>query len=231
MTGSRVRAAVLEELFGEAARPRSVSSLARIAGARHFAVQKELARLRAAGVIRERPLERKAGPLYEADPRSPGHLELCRYFRVTGGTPARIREAIALLDPVQLAWVYGPYAEGTPGPAPICVVSISREPRRVREAIRGVECPPGRPLVVDAVSIAEWTYRLERRELRVLAIRRAPRLWLIGDPTELRRRERSEIASRKSRQDAIRNWREELSDDWDENFDPYAPAWGERAPR
>jgi len=52
------------------------------------------------------------------------------------------------------------------------------------------------------------------------------KLWIIGNWEELTRRERAEIESKLLLQTVRRNWREELSDEWDEDWDPDAPIPG-----
>lgn len=139
------------------------------------------------------------------------------------GMGARIREASMAVDPKALLWIHGPYAEIPSTLAAIRVAAIAREPRALRERLREFSAAPGmeqRRFILDVMSIAEWVTRLQKREMRLVAIRRAQRLWLMGDGEALRRSERSEMTSRETLQHAIKNWREELSDEWDEDFDP-----------
>jgi hypothetical protein len=141
------------------------------------------------------------------------------------------REAATAVDANALVWMHGPYAE-VPSPlATIRLAAITRESRVMRERLRELGSEPDmmrHRLVIDSMSIDEWVTRLEKREMRLLAIRRAQRLWLLGDTEALRRLERNEIEARRTLKHAIENWREELSDEWDEDFDPFARGWGER---
>lgn len=226
ITGSRVRAAILRELFGDDPRPRAISDLARATGADYSAIRREVLALVRDGVLRPARSDRKLGPVYEGDPEFPGHLELRRLVLVTEGLPARIREAIAAVDPRALGWLYGRDAESASFMPVVRLAAITRDARGVRERLQAIETEPGQRLALEAMSIDEWTYRLERREMRVLAIRRAQRLWLLGDGEALRTLESSAIGGRRIWRDAIKNWREELSDDWDDDFDPFAPVPG-----
>ncbi len=168
-------------------------------------------------------LGRRLLPLFEADPSFPGHLELRRFVLVTVGDAGRIRRAIAPVDPDQLAWIHGPYAEATSFVRAIRVAAITREPRAVRDQLASV-IDLHRPVAVDAMTIKEWSVRLTQREMRILAVRRATRLWLIGNDDLLRRRERRELEWRETWKQALANWKDEV--EWDEDYDPFAPVRG-----
>lgn len=220
ITGSRARAAILIELFGDDPRHRSISDLARAAGIRPSAAAREVRRLVASGLAMNADPARRQGARYRAG-EFPGHLELRRFVLATHGHAARIRAALAPLDPRQLAWVHGRYAQGQPIPRQIRVAVICREPRDARARLGPLADGLGYQILVDAMRISESVVRLQKREMRVIAIRRAPRLWLIGDDEQLRRREHSEAQDRAALKAAIANWREELSDEWDEDYDPF----------
>lgn len=219
ITGSRVRAAVLGELLGDEPHPRSIAELAKVAGVQRSAVFREVRRLVAAGLIEAAVPHRKQGPLYQAA-AFPGHLDLRRFVVLSHGHAARVRAALVPLDAQQLAWIHGTYARSRPTARQIGVVSICGDPRAARDRLAALSDEIGFRIVVDAMRIAEWVTRLQKREMRVLALRRAQRLWVIGDDDLLRRRERDESDARAALKHAIANWREELSDEWDEDYDP-----------
>lgn len=213
-------------LFGQAPASFNLADLTRESGpgARHSPVQRELKRLMAEGLVRRRPSHGRQGTRYMADPSAHGYLELRRLVLVTTGLGARIGEVVDRIDPHALVWLHGPYTEeAAPLIAPR-VVALTAEARQVRRQLQALEMEPGRRLILDVMSTDEWSFRVERREMRALAIRRSQRLWLRGDGNALRRAERWSTDSRRSAREAIRNWREELSDEWDEDFDPDAPV-------
>lgn len=188
------------------------------------AAEREVRRLVAAGVVRRRHHEtRVQGPLYEADPGYPGHLELRRFVLLAVGDAGRIRRALAPPAPTELAWIHGRYAEAVWSIGPIRLVVITPDVQGTREALG----PLGRELryALDAevMSFAEWMARLQKREMRVLGIRRATRLWLIGNDEALREREHLEARARAARKEAIDLWREEAA--WDDDFDPFARSY------
>jgi hypothetical protein len=47
---------------------------------------------------------------------------------------------------------------------------------------------------------------------------------VLGSHQELLARERAELESSKLLKAVRSNWREELSDEWDDDWDPFAPA-------
>lgn len=226
ITGSRARAGIIAELFKEDAGGRSVSALAEAAGVRRTAAVREARRLVAAHVLRPMPLvSRVQGPLYEPDPSFAGHLELRRLVFVTVGLAGAIRRRLLPLDPHQLSWIHGPYAEGRLFRRQIRLAVITQRRREMSEVLTGLGRQIGYELVIDVATLAEWVTRLQKREMRARAIRRAARMWLVGDEELLRQSERAEMSSRATWKAALANWREELSDDWDDDrFDPFAGA-------
>lgn len=222
IAGSRSRAAILAQLFGDDALPRSVTELARAAGLSHSAMHNEVSALLAAGVIRRRPGDRR--PKYVADRSFPAAVEISRVVCLLAGTAARLREAAAAVDARSLVWIHGPYAELPSVNASLRIAAITEERRALRSALEGAAVHPRRRPSIDVMSIAEWVVRLRQRDMRLLAIRRAQRLWVLGDGDQLRRQERGEMEARDILKRAIANWREELSDEWDEDFDPDAPV-------
>jgi hypothetical protein len=200
--------------------------LARSSGVHHSAVRREVLRLVGEGILRRWPHSEDPRPKYDADPAFPAYLQLRRLMCLLSGPAVRFREAATKIDPSALLWIHGPYAEAPATLAPIRLAAIARQPRLLRKRLHEVGGDPEmvrRRLIVDAMSIEEWVTRLEKREMRLLAIRRAQRLWIVGDGDSLRRRERAEIEARTTLKNAIKNWREELSDEWDENWDPFDP--------
>jgi len=221
ITGSRARAAILAELLGDDARPHSVSELARLAGVQRSAALKEVRHLVRIGLLRPALPDRRQGPLFEAAV-FPGHLDLRRFVVVAHGHAGRIRAAVEPLDPRQLVWIHGHYAEARTVRRQIRIAALTADPRRTRERVAALASELGMELAVDAMTSAEWARRLERREMRVLAIRRATRLWLIGSDELLRALERSEAQDHATWKKVLANWREEA--EWDEDWDPFAPV-------
>lgn len=107
---SRVRAAILEELFEERGRVRHARELERLTGLSFASVQKELKRLSGLGVLRE---EKDGNRIrYQANPDHPCHEELCSMVRKMTAWLEVLRQQLAATDGVQAAWIFGSYARG-----------------------------------------------------------------------------------------------------------------------
>lgn len=217
ITGSRARAGILTALLREGDGARTAAELTRAAGVKGFGVRREIRRLLDAGLIRKAPIH-TSRVHYQVDPSFTGLPELRRFVRITAGTAGRIRRALLEIDDDQLAWAYGRYAVSSFDSFVIDLVVLTRQKRKVVKSLASLTTGHQiRPLVV---SVAEWVNRLEKKELRTRAIRRSYRLWILGDDEQLVREEQRYISSRKTLQHAIANWREELSDEWDDDWDP-----------
>lgn len=219
ITGSHARAAVLEELV-TAARPRSATDVAGDRRTQLTAIRRELESLTRAGLVRRAEYTRSDhSRLFEMDPAFPGYPDLRRAVLVMTGPPAAIRRSVAPIDPRQLAWIHGPYAEG---PVPlwrIRLLVITSRPRQIRRAFEKVQHELGARPMADVMSIAEWVTRLQQRDLRVRAIRRSVRMWLLGSDEALRNAERHEIERRDLWKAAMENWRDEYEWDADDPVD------------
>lgn len=219
ITGSRARAGIVAELLRESGGARTAAELTRAAGVKGFGVRRELKRLMDAGLIRK--LDRDSGRThYQVDPSFAGLPELRRFVRITAGVAGGIRLALLDIDDDQLAWAFGRYAISSYNTFEIDLVVLTRQKRKVVKSLSSLRTGHRiRPLVM---SVAEWVNRLEKKELRARAIRRSYRLWILGDDERLTQEEQRYISSRATLQHALANWREELSDEWDDDWDPAA---------
>jgi hypothetical protein len=220
ITGSLARAAVLEELV-VAERPRSATDVTRGRRVQLTGVRRELERLVAAGLVRRSTSKRRDhSHLFEMETAYPGFPDLRRAVLVIAGPASVIRGALLSIDQRQLSWIHGPYAEGPASLWQIRVVVITSRGRQVREALARLMHQLEPRMATDVMSISEWVTRLQTREMRIRAIRRAIRMWLIGSDVLLRRAERREIETRALWKAAMQNWRDEY--EWDEDYDPFS---------
>jgi hypothetical protein len=74
---------------------------------------------------------------------------------------------------------------------------------------------------IQCMSMHEWVVRLQKGDVFLRRARRARKLWILGSWDELTAREQTEMESRRLLRFAVANWREELSDEWDEEWDPF----------
>lgn len=106
------RRKLLDLLFGQPGRAYSISELIELAGAGFGAVQREVQRLSASGLLTVEVTGRQK--LYRANPDAPIYEELCTLVAKTMGPAQHIREALdAADDAVELALVYGSVADGS----------------------------------------------------------------------------------------------------------------------
>ncbi len=227
LTGSRVRADVLAALFGARARPWKTMELGRVTRRPHQLVSREVHRLVTAGVLRARIFDGKRH--YEPDPDAPVARELVGLVRQTRGRIPRIRRVVVALRSRAIVWaVSGRVAEvaakDNARARSILFVLTGAPKALVRVQLADVM---PEDMELQCMSIREWIARLEKGDVLLRRARRARKLWILGRWEDLVARERATLEARRLLRSALTNWREELSDDWDEDWDPFAPAPGE----
>ncbi len=79
----------------------------------------------------------------------------------------------------------------------------------------------GRECLLECVSVREWVTRLEKGDVELRRARRARKLWILGSWEDLLAGERAVLGSKRDLHRAIASWREELSDDWYDSWDPF----------
>lgn len=106
---------VLGALYGQPQRSFTVSELIATTAAGSGAVQRELAKLTASGLLTMRPIGNQKH--YQANPAAPIHAELVGIIQKTVGLADVLREALDPLAPqIQHAFVFGSIARGEAGP-------------------------------------------------------------------------------------------------------------------
>lgn len=147
---------LLAVLFGEAVSELSVGELAERAGVAQATASREVSRLAEHGLVVTRPLGRNT--LVAANWALPWAKELRSILVQTVGVLGRLGAALAVLDGVEDAYVFGSWAaryKGEPGPAPrdIDVLVVGDVAlRSVRRACAPVESELAveiNPVVID----------------------------------------------------------------------------------
>lgn len=106
---------VLGALYGQPQRSFTVSELIASTGAGSGAVQRELAKLVASGLLTVRPIGNQKH--YQANPAAPIHAELVGIMQKTVGLADILRDALDPLVPrIEQAFVFGSLARGEAGP-------------------------------------------------------------------------------------------------------------------
>jgi predicted nucleotidyltransferase len=147
---------LLGELFVFADSPISLSELASRAGTSLGGAHKEVERLESSGLVTSRVVGRNR--LIEADQSSPVYLELRGLLLKTLGPEPLLRSALAEVDGIQEAFIYGSWADPAQrSPADIDVLVVG-DPKvgEVYDAASAVETEVGRPVNVTVRSPTEW---------------------------------------------------------------------------
>ena len=217
LIGSRARADLLVVMFGAPPRRLGMRALARAAKRSHQVLARHLRRLVEAGVIRATVSDGRT--TYEPDLAAPAAREIAALVRQTRGRIPLIRRALIALRTPRLAWALpSSRPEGT---RHLDLVILSAAPKSlVRVQLADLVA---RDCQVHCMSVREWVTRLDKGDVDLRRLRRARKLWIRGSWEELLAAERGVIESKRLLQRVTANWQEELSDDWDDQWDPFQP--------
>lgn len=222
---SRARAALLESLF--VARPRwwGARELGRVSGQPHQTASTELRRLLAARLVRLSVTDGRGRYYPETD--DPIAVALARFIRQTRGRIPALRAVLECFEAPSIAWLSGVRPPRALGEAAFDRRSaIAQEQLFVltsvpRRLISGrLAAAGGEALAIHVMTAAEWMARLAKRDVLIERARRSPKTWVRGTSRELGSLEGSHLQARRTLSGALSDWREQLSDDWDEDWDP-----------
>lgn len=164
---------------------------------------------------------------YEPASDGPVGRELTHLVLQTRGRIPKVRHALVQLRSRTIAWSIAGSAGRSGGlrsrGLAALIVLTSAPKSLVRVQLADVV---DRRMEIHCMSIREWVARLEKGDVYLRRARRARKLWVLGSWEELVAGERAELESKRLVSSARRNWREELSDEWDEDWDPFAPIPG-----
>jgi DNA-binding transcriptional ArsR family regulator len=147
---------LLGVLFAPEAVALSIGDLAERAGIAQATASREVARLLEHGIVIDQRIGRTR--LVSANRSLPWALDLQAMLAKTIGVPAMLAAALAGVDGIDEAWIYGSWAAryaGQPGPPPAdidVVVVGTASLRDVRDACRAIEAHIGteiNPIVVE----------------------------------------------------------------------------------
>ena len=179
---SRTQQRVLALLFGQAPRSFHLNELVRLAGVGSGSVQRELARLVAAGLVHRRLLGRQVW--FEANRGSPVFEELRSLARKTFGLADVLRQALApLSERIERAFVFGSVAKGTDtseSDIDLMIIGESLSYADVYSLLTDAEQTLGRKISPTLYSPADWQRRLDEANAFVTRVRHLPTLPIIG---------------------------------------------------
>ncbi len=157
------RKKILRLLFGQPERSYTISELIDLADAGSGAVQREVERLHASGLVKSDTVGRQKQ--YRANPDSPIYSELCSLVAKTFGPADRLREALdSAGDAIELAILYGSVAKGTDraeSDIDVLLVSDTLSLEEVFRILSPVETELGRKINPTLYTRDEFRARLQ----------------------------------------------------------------------
>jgi predicted nucleotidyltransferase len=180
---AKVQQRVLGVLFGNPHRSFYANEVIGLARSGTGAVQRELARLEASGLVTVTRVGKQKH--YQANAGSPVFEELRALVLKTSGLADVLRAALAPLSrSVRAAFVYGSVAKGQDTAASdidLMVVSEHLTYADLFTALEGASARLGRKVAPTIYSSKELAKRLKQDNAFVTRVLAQPKLWLIGD--------------------------------------------------
>jgi predicted nucleotidyltransferase len=179
---SRTQQRVLGLLFGVAEGPLHLNELVRRAGVGSGAVQRELGRLVAAGLVLRQVSGRQV--MFRANAASPVFEELRSLVLKTSGLADLLRAALApMANRIESAFIFGSVAKGadTAGSdIDLMVIGDAVSFADLYPLLVGPEAELRRRISPTIYSLADWHLRLEQANAFVTRVRHLPTIPVIG---------------------------------------------------
>src|SRR5579863_6598893 len=184
----QTRGRVLALLYGAPDEPLFVRQIARLAETSVGTVQRELALLTDAGLIKRSALGSQV--FYQANQEHPDFPELRALFAKTAGVFQMLKAALAPLSTcINLAFVYGSVARGeekaTSDIDLMVIGAVSLD--EVLDAVGPVEKRLRRPVNPTIYSLEDVRARLREGNHFLQSLKKSKKVFLIGDEDEFRK--------------------------------------------
>lgn len=180
---TKVQQRVLGVLFGNPDRSFYANEVIALAGSGTGAVQRELARLEAAGLVTVTRVGKQKH--FQANRAAPVFEELRGLVLKTSGLVDTLRSALAALMPqIQAAFVYGSVAKGkdtAKSDIDLMVVSDSLSHADLFAALEGATQRLGRTVNPTVYSRQELDKRIRADNAFIKRVLSQPKLWVIGE--------------------------------------------------
>lgn len=184
---TKVQQRVLGVLFGNPGRTFYANEIIALAGSGVGAVQRELARLAASGLVTVARVGKQKH--YQANADSPVFEELRGLILKTSGLADVLRTALApLAAQIDAAFVYGSVAKGQDSAVSdidLMVVSENLTHADLFGAIEAAVSRLGRTVNPTVYSRQELEKRIREKNAFIMRVLGQPRLWLIGGEHDL----------------------------------------------
>jgi len=179
---TRTQQRVLALLFGQPHRSFYATELIGLAGAESGAVQREIARLSASGLVTLRQVGNQKH--YQANPDSPLFSEICSVVRKTVGLVEPLRAALAPLAPrIEAAFIYGSVAKGEDTVASdidLLIVAQGVDYAEVYAALESLHAALGRPVNPTVLTRQDVARKVQRKESFITRVMAQPRIYVLG---------------------------------------------------
>ena len=184
---AKVQQRVLAVLFGNPGRSFYAKEIIGLARSGSGAVQRELARLEASGLVTVTRVGKQKH--YQANARSPVFEELRALALKTFALADVLRAALAPVSPgIHAAFVYGSIAKGQDTAASdidLMIIADSLTYADLFAALEEASARLGRKVAPTIYSSQELAQRVKQDNAFVTRVLAQPKLWLIGDDRDL----------------------------------------------
>jgi predicted nucleotidyltransferase len=184
---SHVQARVLGIFFREPDQTFQLTEVIARAGSGRGAVQRELEKLTAVGIISLVPFGKRK--LYRVNRESPIFNELHQLVLKTAGIAEPLQEALAPhREHIVAAFVYGSIAKGSDTAKSDIDLMIIGEQLGYSEtysALQKAEAILARPVNPNLMTMSEWTKKLENGNSFVVKILNQPKLFVFGSEDDI----------------------------------------------
>lgn len=184
---AKVQQRVLAVLFGNPGRSYYANEVIGLARSGTGAVQRELARLEAAGLVTAARIGKQKH--YQANAASPVFDELRALVLKTSGLADVLREALsAVSDRIRAAFVYGSIAKGEDTAASdidLMVIGDGLTYADLFGALEEASAKLGRKVAPTIYSPKELARRVKQDNAFITRVLQQPKVWLIGGENDL----------------------------------------------
>jgi predicted nucleotidyltransferase len=183
---SNTQQRVLAFLFGQPERSFFATELIGLAGGGSGAVQRELKRLEASGLVTVTPQGNRKH--YQANPQSPIFAELCGIVQKTVGLAEPLRAALApFTSQITAAFVYGSVAKRSDtahSDIDLMLISDTLEYADLYAALEQAATALGRTINPTIYTTVELAKRIKQKNAFVERVLAQPKIWLLGNEDE-----------------------------------------------
>lgn len=184
---TRTQQRVLALLFGPSKRSFGTSEIIRLARTGSGATQRELARLKASGLIQSTRAGNQVR--YQANPDSPIFEELSGILAKTVGLSDPVRSVLSpLATRIRAAFIFGSLAKGTDRSSSdidLMVVADDLTYADLFNALEPLHARLGRPVNPTVYTALEFADRRRASTAFVTRVIKAPKIWILGTEDDL----------------------------------------------